>query len=93
MRQFCELGVSVRTHAKVRQSMGDGNGHDVAINGGHSGWSLGELRGFVIHSPTKVFHLARRQDGLAVRHVGTLVDNQDDGAKLSADVCTSSDKG
>jgi len=73
--------------------MGDGNGHDVAINGGHCGWGLSELRGFVIDSPTVVFHLARGQDGFAIRHVGALVDNEDDGAKLGADVCTSSDKG
>ena len=73
--------------------MGDGNRHYVAINGGHSGWSISELWRLVIYSPTIVFHLARGQDGFAIRHVGALVDNKDDGTKLSANIGTCCDEG
>ena len=49
----------------------------------------GEARGLVVDGPVKVFHLTRRENGLAIRHVGTLVDNEDVGAKVGEDIGTS----
>ena len=45
-----------------------------------------------MESTTEGFELTGGQDGLAIRHVGRVVDNHDDGTLVGEDVGTSSDK-
>ena len=76
--------VGVFPGQNVGQSISDFQGNDAAFDRGHRGLHTSDSWRFLIDSPAVVFKLTWRKNGLAVRHVSTLVDDENHGTPISA---------
>jgi hypothetical protein len=71
---------------KVGETMTNGHGDSVPFWSFTVGGEAGHGGGLIMDVPAKVLHLARGQDGFAVRHVSTIVEDKDDGAEAGVDI-------
>ena len=82
LREGVEFHICVFSGQDVGKPIADLQGNDVAFDGGHCGLDASDSGRFLIDSPAEVLELTWRQNGLAIRHVSTLVDNEDHGATI-----------
>ena len=78
--------IGVGSDLEIWQTGADTHGHFVSLKGLDTWGKSGDLGGFFVDRPSEMFHLSRGKDGLSVRHVGTVTDDEDDGSHVSVNV-------
>ena len=93
MGQVSPLIISEGTKGDVRKASTDGHGDPVPISRKAIGCDTGGVLGGVVDTPAEGLHLARGENSLAIGHMSTLVDDENDMPSISADNTSGLDKG
>ena len=89
VRKLVPFVISEGAELDIEQAITRFHGNGVTLGGRETRSGASDDGGFVVDGPAEVFHLARGNDGATFSHVGSPVEDENDGALVGVDGATS----